>query len=65
NHLIPELVRSELLINANIYDMTCDNDLGLILNKIVTALEIHQKYEAPWKFMYNVSIILCHIKTTQ
>nr|QOX89316.1 hypothetical protein H7685_02415 ['Parthenium hysterophorus' phyllody phytoplasma] len=21
--------------------MTCDNDLGLILNKIVTALEIH------------------------
>ncbi|MCG3566571.1 MAG: hypothetical protein Q8897_01285 [Sweet potato little leaf phytoplasma] len=41
NHLIPELVRSELLINANIYDMTCDNDLGLILNKIVTALEIH------------------------
>ncbi|MDO8064300.1 hypothetical protein [Candidatus Phytoplasma bonamiae] len=41
NHLIPELVRSELLINANIYDMTCDNDLGLILNKIISAIEIN------------------------
>ncbi|MDV3157319.1 MAG: hypothetical protein Q8889_02205 [Candidatus Phytoplasma australasiaticum] len=41
NHLIPELVRSELLINANIYDMTCDNDSGLILNKIITTIEIN------------------------
>ncbi|MDO8059369.1 hypothetical protein OC683_01945 ['Crotalaria aegyptiaca' phytoplasma] len=41
NHLIPELVKSELLLNANIYDMTCDNDLGLILNKIITTLEIN------------------------
>ncbi|MDV3196804.1 MAG: hypothetical protein Q8871_02155, partial [Pigeon pea little leaf phytoplasma] len=41
NHLIPELIRSELLIDANIYDMTCDNDFGLILNKIVTVLEFN------------------------
>nr|WP_212304278.1 hypothetical protein ['Parthenium hysterophorus' phyllody phytoplasma] len=43
NHLIPELIKSKLLINANIYDMTCDNDFGLILNKIVDILEIHHK----------------------
>ncbi|MFW8664333.1 hypothetical protein ACOES3_00435, partial [Candidatus Phytoplasma citri] len=43
NNLIPELIKSKLLINANIYDMTCDNDLGLILNKIIDILEINHK----------------------
>ncbi|MDV3166437.1 MAG: hypothetical protein Q8807_02015 ['Waltheria sp.' little leaf phytoplasma] len=43
NHLIPELIKSNLPINANIYDMTCDNDLGLRLNKIVDILQINHK----------------------